>query len=320
MNIIASLRIPEIIIEYMKKGYNNLYQQIQNYCVELNCPKELDTYYFVKDLVREFYKNNPGADSQENRNRILKDKYYETFWADYDVEECSSMDLLEFTGGDLILRNTTDLDKSYDIEDCPECWEFTKIKQKAPLYFSGEIFYPPLDPEEFDDTIPTVDSDTLYTDFGEVIVSENVKNIMEKNNVTKGVEFEKVEFTQSNAPTFYQWKIKHKTGKVIYPNQTPDKAQKRCPVCGSFEAYGGVSWVPLSHAPLESCLVTTGSWRNWSIHIEPGKHPDDDVLLSEERIGSKRKKVNIVFISPRLCRLLCDNGVSDFSVVPVSFW
>ena len=287
MNIIACLRIPEIIIEYMKKEYNNLYHQINNYCIEVNCTQNSDTFYFIKDLVREFYKNNPVEDLPDDSDEIFRDEYYETFWAEYDDEEYSSMDLLKFTGGDLILRNTTDLDKSYDIEDCPECWEFTKITQKAPLYFSGKIFYPPLDPEEFDSTIPTVDSDTLYTDFGEVIVSENVKNIMEKNNVTKGVEFEKVKFTQRKAPTFYQWKVKNKTGKVIYPRHFPYKGRKRCPVCGNLDTTWGIFWASMTHAPLESCLITTGSWRNWSIHIEPGDHRDDDVLLSEERIGTE---------------------------------
>ncbi len=82
---------------------------------------------------------------------------------------------------------------------------------------------------------------------------------------------------------------------------------------------GYIDDFPVVRQSLESTPNISATWENWSLHIEPGNHPDDDVLLSEERIGDRMQKFNLVFISPRLHKVLRDNGITDFCVQPVQF-
>ncbi len=235
MKIIVSMDFPKEVINFMKDRYKKYYSRIANIQIELYFCENRDDYDALKDIVREFYQFFPPRPQEESDYPYNRD-YMEHIYVEFEDEEYLTMDKLEFTGGKLILRNITDIYKSYDIEDCPECWEYTNIRQKAPLYFSG----------------PTVKSDTIYTDFGEIIVSEKVKRVMEENDVAKGVEFERVQYPRRKTPIFYQWKIQHKTGKMICPKPYPlYEARVRCPVCGNLDTSWSVISYSIATMPLD---------------------------------------------------------------------
>ena len=139
---------------------------------------------------------------------------------------------------------------------------------------------------------------------------------MNSYNVTKGVEFERVRFSRKRSPVIYQWKIKHKTGKFFSPWLKLAEGRTKCPVCGFFDNYVGLTTV--FGVPIDSCPLPTSGWKSWAYHIEPGDYPDDDVLLSEDRLGDRMRKFSLVFISQRLSKVFDDNNIS-YSVEPVVY-
>ncbi len=271
-------------------------------------------YYYLTDLFREYRDKYRDSLWELERNAI--DRYRIGLQADFTEEEYMESDLFYFSPEDIIFRNTTDMEKTYNYTVCPECWENTKIEQTASLFFSRQVFYPRVDPEEFDCQLTSRRSNTFSTDFGETLVSENVRRIMEENNVAKGVEFERVRFSRKRSPVIYQLKIKHRTGKYFSPWIKLAEGRTKCPVCGFFDNYVGLTTV--FNAPIDSCPLTPGNWKNWANHIEPGDYPDDDMLLSEERLGDRMKKYRLVFISPRLRKVFIDNDIA-FSSEPVVY-
>ena len=134
------------------------------------------------DLFREYRDKHRDSLWELERNAI--DRYKISLEANYTNEEYEQSDLYYFRAEDMIFRNTTDIEKTYKITMCPECWENIEIEQTAPLYFSRQVFYPRVDPKEFDCQLTSRRSNTFKTDFGEILVSEKVKRIMEENNVT----------------------------------------------------------------------------------------------------------------------------------------
>ena len=266
--------------------------------IRFNINKEMELYLELKDELE----------------RILKEpdsEYNEIIAAHFTDEEYNKMDKLVLWQRFMADREEEDLKKSYRFTECPACGEFIEIVQIAPLHFSGDLFEEEIiDPE---DPGLTRECNFFCTNFGEWLVNEKTKKLMEESGII-GVKFGEVTILQENCPLFYQVIPEHSTGEIVYP--LLKIYNDACPVCKKFE-----NSIPITDTmysvPFESRCFFSGDWRNWALKIKENEYSHYEILNTKEKLGFHRRKNYMQIISPRIRRLFLENGIDEFHVTPV---
>ncbi len=266
--------------------------------IRFNLNKEMDLYLELKDELEKILK-----EADEIYDEIIKTQFTD--------EEYDKMDKLVLWLRFMADRDEEDLRKSYRFTECPACGEFIKMEQVAPLYFSGRVFEDDtIDPE---DPGLTRECNMFCTDFGEWLVNEKTRKLMEESGII-GVKFGEVTILQENCPLFYQVITENSTGEMVYP--LIETFEEACQVCRKLE-----NNIPtpdkLFSVPFESRCFFSGDWRNWALKIKENEYSHYEILNTKEKLGFHRRKNYMQIISPRIRRLFLENGIDEFHVTPV---